>query len=281
MNTLVFGATPYRNVVCLGHIVDEDGQKMSKSRGNVIDPWQIFSSFGADALRWYFFSAGQPWTPRRVYEEGIRESTRQTLLTLWNVFSFFVTYADLDGWRPPADADDDRAGAPRPDHVLDRWVLGELDATVAEVTEALEGFDALRGATRLARFVDDLSNWYVRRSRPRFWKSSDPQAHATLHRALVVTSQLLAPFCPFLADELYVALTGEASVHLSDWPAVTGAADADLSTQMARGAPAGGPRPGGPHRRQGQGAPAAARAPSCCTRASRSAATWWPRWRAS
>jgi len=98
VNTLVFGATPYRNVVCLGHIVDEDGQKMSKSKGNVIEPWQIFSSFGADALRWYFFSAGQPWTPRRVYEDGIRESTRQTLLTLWNVFSFFVTYADLDGW---------------------------------------------------------------------------------------------------------------------------------------------------------------------------------------
>jgi isoleucyl-tRNA synthetase len=233
VNTLVFGATPYRNVVCLGHIVDEDGQKMSKSRGNVIDPWQIFSSFGADALRWYFFSAGQPWTPRRVFEDGIRESTRQTLLTLWNVFSFFVTYADLDGWRPPADADDDHAGRARPDHVLDRWVLGDLDATVAEVTEALEGFDALRGATRLARFVDDLSNWYVRRSRPRFWKSSDPQAHATLHRALVVTSQLLAPFCPFLADELYVALTGEASVHLSDWPAVSGAADAELSAQMA------------------------------------------------
>ena len=230
VNTLVFGQTPYRNVVCLGHIVDEDGQKMSKSKGNVIEPWQLFSTVGADALRWYFFSSGQPWGQRRVFEDGIREAARQTLLTLWNVHSFFVTYADLDGWRPDPGTG---STAPRPTHVLDRWVLGELDATVAEVTESLEDFDALRGATRLARFVDDLSNWYVRRSRPRFWKASDPQAHATLHHALVVTSQLLAPFCPFLADELYVALTDEPSVHLSDWPVPSGAGDADLSAQMA------------------------------------------------
>jgi isoleucyl-tRNA synthetase len=116
--------------------------------------------------------------------------------------------------------------------VLDRWALGELDATVAGVSEALEGFDALGGATRLARFVDALSNWYVRRSRPRFWKASDAEAHATLHHALVVTSHLLAPFCPFLADELYVALTGGSSVHLSDWPVPSGARDAALGTQM-------------------------------------------------
>ena len=164
--------------------------------------------------------------------------------------------------------------------MLDRWVLGELDATVAEVTEALEGFDALRGATRLARFVDDLSNWYVRRSRPRFWKSSDPQAHATLHRALVVTSQLLAPFCPFLADELYVALTGEASVHLSDWPVVTGAADADLSAQMAAAA-GWWPSAGRPAPTPRSRCASRSRAPSCSTPASRSAATWWPRWRTS
>jgi isoleucyl-tRNA synthetase len=227
VNTLVFGRAPYRNVVCLGLLVDEDGQKMSKSRGNVLDPWAVVNAVGADALRWNFFSSGQPWGQRRVFEDGIRESTRQTLLTLWNVFSFFVTYADLDGWTPPAGR-----AAPAPTHVLDRWVLGELDATVAVVTEALDGFDALAGATRLARFVDDLSNWYVRRSRPRFWKASDPAAHATLHHALVVTAQLLAPFAPFLADELYVALTGEASVHLSDWPAVGGAADAGLAAEM-------------------------------------------------
>jgi isoleucyl-tRNA synthetase len=230
VNTLVFGSTPYKNVVCLGHIVDGEGQKMSKSKGNVIDPWTIFSRFGADALRWYFFSAGQPWSPRRVFEEGIRESTRQTLITLWNVFGFFTTYADLDGWAPAA------GGAPaEPTHVLDRWALAELDATVAEVTEALDDFDALRGATRLARFIDDLSNWYVRRSRPRFWKSSDPAAHATLYHCLVTTAKLLAPFCPFLADEVYVTLTGDASVHLADWPAprATAAEDAGLVAEMA------------------------------------------------
>ncbi|HEV7761968.1 MAG TPA: isoleucine--tRNA ligase [Acidimicrobiales bacterium] len=229
VNTLVFDSTPYRNVVCLGHIVDEMGQKMSKSRGNVIDPWTIFSGFGADALRWYFFSSGQPWSPRRVFEEGIRESTRQTLLTLWNVFGFFSTYADLDGWQPPAPDDQPMA----PTHVLDRWILSELDDTVRGVTEALDGFDALGGASRLARFVDDLSNWYVRRSRPRFWKASDPAAHATLHRSLVTTAQLLAPFCPFIADELYASLTGETSVHLSDWPAPTGAWDVSLAESMA------------------------------------------------
>jgi isoleucyl-tRNA synthetase len=229
VNTLVFGRTPYRNVVCLGHIVDEDGLKMSKSRGNVIDPWTLFDSVGADGVRWYFFSSGQPWGQRRVSEEGIREATRQTLLTLWNVHSFFTTYADLDGWQPSPGT----RQVPAPDHVLDRWVLGELDATVVEMTDALEDFDALRAATRLARFVDDLSNWYVRRSRPRFWKASDPQAHATLHHALIVTSQLLAPFCPFLADEIYVHLTGEPSVHLSDWPGPSGAADPELSAHMA------------------------------------------------
>jgi isoleucyl-tRNA synthetase len=228
VNTLVFDSTPYRNVVCLGLLVDEQGQKMSKSKGNVIDPWQVFAGFGADALRWYFFSAGQPWTTRRVVEEGIRESTRQTLLTLWNVFSFFVTYADLDGWQPTPGGE-----GPQPAHVLDRWLLSELDATVSGVTDALEGFDALGGATRLARFVDDLSNWYVRRSRSRFWNADDPAAHATLHHALVVTSKLLAPFCPFLADELDVALTGDVSVHLSDWPLPTGATDEALAAQMS------------------------------------------------
>ncbi|HEX4867826.1 MAG TPA: class I tRNA ligase family protein, partial [Acidimicrobiales bacterium] len=225
VNTLVFDQTPYRNVVCLGHIVDESGAKMSKSRGNVIDPWSIFDSFGADALRWYFVSAGQPWSPRRVYEDGIRESTRQTLVTLWNVFAFHTTYADLDGWVPDG-------SAPDPTHVLDRWILSELDDAVAAVTEALDGFDALAGATRLARFIDDLSNWYVRRSRPRFWKSSDPAAHATLHRCLVTTVELLAPFCPFLADELHTTLTGSESVHLADWPAPQGWRDTALAESM-------------------------------------------------
>ena len=226
VNSLVFDATPYRNVVCLALVVDEQGQKMSKSRGNVIDPWDIFGELGADALRWYFFSQGQPWTTRRVFAEGIRESTRQTLLTLWNVHSFFCTYADLDGWEP-------EDGAAEPQHLLDRWVLSELDATVATVTDALERFDALEAAERLAGFVDDLSNWYVRRSRPRFWRSSDPAAHATLHECLVTTAKLLAPFCPFLADDLHVTLAGGDSVHLADWPLPSGRHDPVLAEQMS------------------------------------------------
>ncbi len=229
VNSLVFDATPYRNVVCLGLVVDENGNKMSKSRGNVIDPWDIFETQGADALRWYFFSAGQPWTPRRVSETGIREATRQTLLTLWNCYSFFVTYATYDGWEPPAAPSD----LPAPTHVLDRWILSELDRTVAAVTAELEGFDALAASAAIAGFVDDLSNWYVRRSRPRFWKSSDAAAHATLWECLVTVAELLAPFCPFIADELYANLTGAASVHLADWPTDRGRGDEELAAQMA------------------------------------------------
>jgi isoleucyl-tRNA synthetase len=225
VNSLVFGSTPYKNVVCLALIVDENGQKMSKSRGNVIAPFDIFDTLGADALRWYFFSSGQPWTPRRVFPDGIREATRQTLLTLWNVHSFFATYADLDGWEPTAEPLE-------PTHILDRWVLSELDDTIDVVTGALDAFDALTGATRIARFVDDLSNWYVRRSRPRFWKSSDANAHATLYECLVTISKLLAPFCPFLADEIHTTLTGEPSVHLTDWPVAQGRHDTALSEQM-------------------------------------------------
>jgi isoleucyl-tRNA synthetase len=213
VNALVFGETPYRNVVCLAHIVDQDGQKMSKSKGNVIDPWYVIDTFGADALRWYFLSAGSPWTSRRVYEDGIREASRKTLVTLWNVFSFFVTYADIDGWVP-----DPVVERPAPLHMLDRWALARLDETVTAVTQALETFDALGAATAIANFVDDLSNWYVRRSRSRFWGNSDANAHATLHYCLVVTAQLLAPCCPFLADEIYVVLTRGESVHLTDWP---------------------------------------------------------------
>ena len=226
VNTLVFGSTPYRNVVCLGLLVDQEGQKMSKSKGNTIDPWDVFETQGADALRWYFFSAGSPWITRRVYDEGIREATRKTLLTLWNVFSFFATYADIDGWTPDAEA-------PEPVHVLDRWILTRLDGTVGAVTAALDAFDVLTSATELAAFVDDLSNWYVRRSRPRFWGSEDATAHATLYRCLLTTVQLLAPFTPFLADEIYVRLTHELSVHASDWPTATAAVDTALTEAMA------------------------------------------------
>ena len=228
VNTLVFEHAPYRHVVCLAHIVDRDGQKMSKSRGNVIDPWTILETHGADALRWYFFSAGSPWTNRRVYEEGIEEATRRMLLTLWNTYYFFVTYANLDGWEPD--------GAARaPSHVLDRWARSRLHGTVRDVTTALEGFDAYAGAQAVERLVDDLSNWYVRRSRPRFWKSTDPDAHATLHECLRTVTKLLAPFCPFVTDEVHVNLARTTeSVHLADWPETDiGAIDESLEAAMA------------------------------------------------
>jgi isoleucyl-tRNA synthetase len=243
VNTLVFDSTPYRNVVCLAHVVDVDGQKMSKSRGNVIDPWEILRSKGADALRWYFFSAGSPWTNRRVYEAGIDESIRKFILTLWNTLSFFVTYANLPatpgdtpdspgGWSvPPEDSD------PSSDHVLDRWIRSRLAGTTQAMTDALEGYDTLGAAGALEGFVDDLSNWYVRRSRPRFWKAKDEAAFATLHHCLLTVSRLLAPFCPFLADEVHRVLApegAEQSVHLEDWPeAAAGAHDAALEAEMA------------------------------------------------
>ncbi|HET9770374.1 MAG TPA: isoleucine--tRNA ligase [Acidimicrobiia bacterium] len=234
VNTLVFGQTPYRNVVCLAHIVDQDGAKMSKSKGNVIDPWEIFRTKGADPLRWYFFSAGSPWTSRRVYGEGIDESIRKFLLTLWNTLSFFVTYANLEGFDPAAAP---AGGAESGDHVLDRWLRSRREATVAAVTAALEGYDTLAAAQLLEGFVDDLSNWYVRRSRPRFWKASDPGAFRSLHEALSSTALMLAPFCPFVADEIHAVLSGgrgEVSVHLEDWPtADESLVDADLDSEMA------------------------------------------------
>lgn len=234
VNTMALGVTPYRNVVCLGHIVDADGQKMSKSRGNMIDPYEIFDSLGADALRWYFFSAGQPWAPRRVSTDGINEATRHTLLTLWNCVSFFTTYAHLDAWEP-ADAFD---RPPEVTHVLDRWIISELERCTDAMTASLESFDALEASGALASFVDDLSNWYLRRSRSRFWNESDTSAYATLHYCLTRSAQLLAPFCPHLAEEIWqVCTAGMAnapeSVHLSDWPNTSGRFDAEISEQMA------------------------------------------------
>jgi isoleucyl-tRNA synthetase len=230
VNALVFGEAPYRNVLCLAHIVDGNGQKMSKSRGNIMDPWSVLETRGADALRWYMFSAGSPWVTKRVSLEGIDEATRQFLLTLWNTHAFFVTYANLDGWRPA-----EGGGRAQSPHVLDRWVRSRLHGTVRTVTEALEDFDAYAGAQALESFVDDLSNWYVRRSRPRFWKSSDPNAHATLHECLVTVAQLLAPYTPFVSDELFRNLSpGATSVHLTDWPAADlDAIDPDLEADMA------------------------------------------------
>jgi isoleucyl-tRNA synthetase len=236
----VRGATPYRNVLCLGHIVDADGRKMSKSVGNVIDPWEILSTRGADPLRWWMFSQGSPWTPTRVSFEVIDASMRDALLTLWNTWSFFTTYATLNGFDP----DDPAVPAPTDRSLLDRWMLSRLHATVDRATGSLDGYEPFPAATSIAELIDDTSNWYVRRSRRRFWRTdpgADPAdslgAQATLHEVLVTLARLLAPMTPFLADRMWRDLTGadeSDSVHLADWPTSSAAlVDPDLEEGMA------------------------------------------------
>ena len=239
INTLVFGETPYKHVVCLGHIVDADGRKMSKSLGNIIDPWTILDTRGADALRWWMFSQGSPWTPTRASLAAIDTAMRDMLLKLWNTLSFFTTYASLNGF-DPADPDVPHKASRG---ALDRWVLSRLASTSLTVTTALETYEPLDAASALAGLVDDLSNWYVRRSRRRFWRT-DPDApagdtlaaQATLHQVLAHVSVLLAPFCPFVADAMWRAVTDvddSDSVHLVDWPAPRpDLIDRDLEAQM-------------------------------------------------
>jgi isoleucyl-tRNA synthetase len=225
VSVLLFDESPYKDVVCLGLILDEDGKKMSKSVGNVVDPFEILDRFGADALRWYFFSSKQPWDGYRFSEDTIAEGVRLFLNTLWNTYGFLVLYENAS-----ESAGDDASVAPPSD--LDRWILSRLSATVASVTERLDAFDATAGAREIATFVDDLSNWYVRRSRRRFWEG-DARAFATLRECLVTVAQLLAPFTPFIADEIFDNLDGGVgSVHLTDWP-VAGPRDVELEAAMA------------------------------------------------
>jgi isoleucyl-tRNA synthetase len=234
IGTLVFDRSSYQTVLCLGHILDEDGRKMSKHLGNVLDPFELFDRHGADALRWFMLTAGSPWSARRIGHHSLDEVVRKTLLTYWNTASFLVLYARANDWTPDLDAP---AAEDRP--VIDRWVRSELHRTVDEVTAALEDFDPTRAGQRLTAFVDDLSNWYVRRSRRRFW-NGDPAALSTLHECLEVITRLLAPFIPFVTDEVHERLVCDVvdqvpgSVHLRRWPHVDAAAiTVELSTQMA------------------------------------------------
>jgi isoleucyl-tRNA synthetase len=222
ISTLLFDQQCFKNVVCLGLILDGDGQKMSKSRGNVASPWEVLDKHGADAMRWYLYTASPPGQERRFSADLVNEVLRNFTLTLWNTYSFFITYANLDEWQPKQNSQIEYSK-------LDEWLLAELHALTRDVTNALENYDVL-GATRpIEGFVDHLSNWYLRRSRRRFWKSgSDADkeaAYATLYEALVTLSKLLAPSMPFIADELYCNLVlsvdqhAAKSVHMTDWPA--------------------------------------------------------------
>jgi isoleucyl-tRNA synthetase len=224
VNTLVFGATPYEHVLCLGLIVDEDGKKMSKSVGNVIDPWEVLNTRGADPLRWWMFSQGSPWSSTRTSFGAIDASLRETLATLWNTFSFFTLYASINNFDPTdpeIPAHHDRAA-------IDQWILSRLECVTEAVTSALDGYEPLGGTNALSELIDDLSNWYVRRTRRRFWRT-DPNtprsdslaAQATLLDVLQRVTLLLAPFCPFIAERLYAELFDVEetdSVHLTDWP---------------------------------------------------------------
>src|SRR5262245_17162091 len=221
---LLFDSTAYRSVVCLGHLVDAKGRKMSKSLGNTVDAFEVMDRQGADALRWYLLTGGAPWAARRVSTEVFDEVVRRFLLTLWNVYAFFVTYANASGFDPSV------AEVPiRERPVLGRWILSQLARVIEGVTDELERYDATRAGQRIDRFLDDLSNWYVRRARRRFWNAggeADDDTRAaflTLHDCLVTVSQLLAPFTPFVAEELWrnLAAGGDGapeSVHLSDFP---------------------------------------------------------------
>ena len=220
VSTILFGGSSYETVLCLGLILDPEGQKMSKSKGNVVVPWEVIDTHGADALRWYYFTSKQPWDGYRFSLETVGESVRQFLKTLWNTYAFFVLYANL--------TDAEGEGEPTD---LDRWIRSRLAATVERVIERMEDYDTTIAGRAIADFVDDLSNWYVRRSRRRFW-DGDAAAFATLRECLLTVSKLLAPLTPFVADELYENLDGsEPSVHLCDFPE-PGGRDTELEWQM-------------------------------------------------
>jgi isoleucyl-tRNA synthetase len=218
---LLFGGPSYRNCVCLGLILDPDGQKMSKSRGNVVEPADVIERHGADAFRWYYFTSQQPWAGYRFSVDTVGEAVRQFLLTLWNTYSFWVLYANTEGLSAA-----DSAEAPEAVTELDRWALSLLQRTVATAREHMDDFDCTTAGRAIASYVEELSNWYVRLCRRRFWEG-DAAAFATLRHCLIEVGKLLAPFTPFLADDIYSNLAGGAaeefgdapdSVHLCDYP---------------------------------------------------------------
>jgi isoleucyl-tRNA synthetase len=251
VSTLLFDRPAFKNVICLGHILDAEGQKMSKSKGNVVTPQSVIAEHGTDALRWYLFTASPPGNPRRFSSGLVGESMRKFMLTLWNTYSFFVTYANLDGWTPGegsgarGQGSEAENGRPNVDPgsltPIDRWALARLNALVRDATAMFEAYDVTGAAREIEQFTDELSNWYVRRSRRRFWKAEDDAdkaaAYQTLYTCLLTVVKLAAPFIPFVTESIYRNLTGAESslptpdpqpptpesVHLAAWPSVDAA----------------------------------------------------------
>jgi isoleucyl-tRNA synthetase len=229
IGTLVFDQSAYRNVICLGHIVAEDGRKMSKHLGNILEPMPLLERHGADAVRWFMVAAGSPWSQRRIGHKVLDEIASKVLRTYWSLASFQSLYARANDWEPGV-------GRHAQPTLLDRWARAETARVAREVDAALESYDTARGGRALAQLIDDLSNWYVRRSRRRFWEG-DPAALQTLHDSLDTLTRLLAPYVPFVTEAVWRALfaesTGIESVHLASWPQPEPADDGTLAEQVA------------------------------------------------
>ena len=237
LGTALFGKTPFENCIVLGHVLDGKGQKMSKSKKNGVDPMLLLNTVGADATRWHFYTCSAPWLPTRLSLENVQETQRGFLSTLWNVYSFFVLYAEIDQFNPLKYADF------KSENIMDRWIISKLNTLVKSVDEKLDKYDITSAATELGEFVDELSNWYVRRNRERFWGSelNDDKigAYVTLYKVLTTLIKVAAPFVPFMTDEIYqnivlsIDSNAPESVHLCTWPEVDEKAiDTKLEEEM-------------------------------------------------
>ncbi len=225
ISTLIFDKAPYKNVIVLGHVQDADGQKMSKSKGNAVDPFDALDTYGADAIRWYFYTNSAPWLPNKFHGKAVVEGQRKFMGTLWNTYAFYVLYANIDNF-DPTKYELDYANLP----VMDKWLLSKMNSMVKAVDENLANYKIPEAARALQEFVDDMSNWYVRRGRERYWVVGLPQdkinAYMTLYTALVTVSKAAAPMIPFMAEEIYQNLvrsvdkTTPESIHLCDFPEV-------------------------------------------------------------
>ena len=238
ISTLLFDKAPFKNVIVLGHVQDKDGQKMSKSKGNAVDPMDALNKYGADAIRWYFYSNSAPWLPNRFHEDAVIECQRKFLGTLWNTYAFYVLYANIDNFNPlEHELDYEKLS------LMDKWLLSKLNSTVKAVDENLAAYKIPETTRVLEEFVDDLSNWYVRRGRERYWAKGMEQdkvnAYMTLYTALVTISMTAAPLIPFMAEDIYQNLVrsidkdAPLSVHLCEFPKVEEKMiDTDLEAAM-------------------------------------------------